>query len=600
MGNNGLKGSGDCYAPGEVLGSSRETGQQSGTSLFGTLGAEKAIEHDYVGETNPILAGAAMAIVSETDWFDTGKKADFIEILVKRHKHLKKSELESDRFQWPDILTLNGVSFAWNFQALVRGRNEFYEIKPDSPTGETASEEKLKNIRGMFKRYQLLTIYKPGEFYPRLNPKEIDIPKNRFFVWAVRAFMRQTGIQRVRVYLSLRRPKAGVLLYKLCIEIQTEDQRKQQALAKAAAKHLFAAYVVCHAPERFNDIAKQLGDYSFQGEKFPRVHCEFNALNTLSPYKNSIEQAINMRGLGLPGEEYLLCCDEHFYRTVLAPRTPDIIGELWARLLQGAKPWVLYAAGSTGWQKLQPIILAAEEAGKKIREMYPELVEFANQVLAWIKDHPYLSVAIVVTAFVLTASVVGLVEAGIIGAGASLVAAETITESSALPVIGSMGRVAATEAVATQMFTSEVAAGSAVRGLMSAEQVAAQIGGTAAAANDTAFVASALAQNGLRVAAAQTAEMRAAAFLLMANCNTAYVQQSTTDVPSPKNQVIAQGVSKLFMVRAREIPSAGSRRPGNGNVINLHEHAAAPQGFANPFQPEDPIWVRLAGRVRLS
>lgn len=593
--------SGDCYAPAEVLDTSQQPGQQSGTALFGSIGAEVAIQLDYIGETNPIQMGLATAIASDTDWFDTGKKKDYVDVLVRRHKHLDAQKLKDETYQWPDILTLNGVSFAYSFQALVRGRNEFYEIKPDSPSGLRHGQEKLDNIRKMHRRHQLHTIYKPGNYYPRNNPKKIELRKNRQFVHAAVTFLRQNALTRVRLYLTLRRPEDALLLYKLCIEIESEDKRKQQALAKAAAKHLFAAYVVCHAPERFQSVARELGDYSFQGDRFPRVRCSFSTLDTLAPYRKSLEQAINMRALGLPGEEYLLCCDENFYRAVLAPRTPDAIGELWARFLGASKLLATYAAGSAGWQKLQPMILGAEEAAKQIKLLYPDLVEFANRVLAWVMAHPYEAIAIVMSTMVLTASVVGLLETGLMGAGAALVAGESITETTALPVISGAGRLATAEAVASQMFSAEVASGAAVRGLMTAEEVAAQIGGSGAIANDTAFVASALQQTAVRAALTQTATIAAAAgFVLMVNCNTAYAQSSTSQAPSPKNPVVAQGVSRLLMIRARAVQRSGLKPAENGMLINLNDYADLPPAFSNPFELPPPVYTRLVGKVMLS
>ena len=440
--------------------------------------------------------------------------------------------------------------------------------------------------------------------------KEIDLPKNRQFVQAVVVFLRQNAITRARVYLAVRREADGLLVYKLCIKIESEDKRRQQALAKAAAKHLFAAYVVSHAPERFQDVARELGDYSFQGDKFPRVRCAFEALDTLAPYRKSLEQVINMRALGLPGEEYLLCCDESFYRGVLAPRTPDVIGEIWARLLRVAQPIVINAAGTVAWQKLQPIILGAEEAAKRIKEMYPELVEFANAVLAWVIAHPYEAVGIVVATVVLTASVVGLLEAGVIGAGTAIVAGESIAETTAVPVVSGAGRLAAGEAVTAQMFSTEVATSSAARGLMTAEEVMARIGSTAVAANDNALVVSAVQQSSFRLAVTQTAVAAgavgkvavptAACFALMARADTAYALPSPTQAPSAKSPVVSQGVSRLFMVRARVIQRGGLKPASNGSIINLNEYADGPPEFSNPFDTPTPIYTRLVGRVKLS
>src|SRR5512147_1684303 len=121
-----------CFSPGEVL-------NRYGTQLFGIVGAEPPIVLDYVNETNGSFL-AAVAGGSERDWWDDAIRADYIDILVKRHPKLKRAQLEADgrikdRLRWPDILTYDGVSSYQVFSGLLApiaqyGRHEFYEIKP--------------------------------------------------------------------------------------------------------------------------------------------------------------------------------------------------------------------------------------------------------------------------------------------------------------------------------------------------------------------------------------------------------------------------------------------------------------------------------------
>jgi hypothetical protein len=597
--------SGGCYELGEILATSKRKGEQSGTGIFGRS-AEIAIENDYQAETNPSLLGIAALRTLDCDWFDSGDENAYIEILLKNHpKKLTRKQIEAeaekirarDKFQRPDILTADGARLILMNKIITRGRYEFYEIKPDSKTGLDDGEEKLRNIPKLYRRLGLP--YQPGDFYPAVNPKEVRLIQNRVFAQLVKALMKRLGLERVKVYLTVRRDQKGLLLYKTCIEIETQDKRKQQALAKAVAKNIYASHVVCHAPERFQkqvaaELDTQLGDYSYQGDKIPVVHCSFRALEGLKPYQAAIEQAINMRGLGLPGEEYLICCDDDFYWRVLAPRTPDYLGEIWAKFLQNPFVRAGYQEGSSAWQKWEPVILRGSPGAQLLKQMYPELKEFANQVIDWMLRNPEKTVAIVLVGMVIAACVVGLVWAEVAGLGA-LAVEGAITESTAIPAVGVTGRFAVGAPLAGQMFSGGAAAGTS---LLTAEQVAAQIG-VGVAANDVALTAAAIAR-----LAAPAAELvvpaAAAAFVLMSNVTTAYAQTTPNAKPQPSDPVVAQGFSHLFMARARNVPTApGMRPPLPGDRIN-HTDYAELQPDVISLQDRPRVEVRLVGRVKLS
>jgi hypothetical protein len=357
---NLLKRSGNCFAPAEVLYTSQERGRQSGTGILGEL-VEIPIVLDYIAETNRIPLGL-IALVSDHDWWDTGKEEEYVKILLKRHKHLKRSMFPSKTFQWPDILTFNGVTLFTSIPGassgrpqsvpLVRGRHEFYEIKPDSQTGIKAGEDKVADIIDNYRPKNWALPYLPGDTYPAAGEKKLKLPINGMFTYLVGLFIKNHKIARVRLYLSVRRHKPGLLLYKICIEIDTDDKRRQQALAKAAAKHLYAAYVICHAPLRFKAIEQELGDYSFEGEKIPRIKCEFNVLEQLAPLKQSIEQALYMRGIAYPGETWMLYCDEPYYQRLVAPPPSVRVRDIWQKLTIQAERWTNYAAGSAGWAEI--------------------------------------------------------------------------------------------------------------------------------------------------------------------------------------------------------------------------------------------------------
>lgn len=614
---NLLKRSGDCFAPAEVLYTSQEGGRQSGTGLLGNL-VEMPIVRHYIAETNRIPLGLT-ALVSDHDWWDTGSEEEYIKILLKRHKHLKRSMFPSQTFQWPDILTFNGVTLFTSIPGasggrpqsvpLVRGRHEFYEIKPDSDTGKRDGDLKLVGIIDNYRPKNWALPYRPGDTYPAAGEKNLALPLNRQFTYLAQLFMKNYNIKHVRIYLQVRRSKPGLLLYKICIEIETDDKRRQQALAKAAAKHLYAAFVVCHAPLRFKAIEQELGDYSFEGEKIPRIRCAFSVLEQLAPLKQSIEQALYMRGIAYPQETWMLYCDEPYYQRLVAPPPSVRVREIWQKLTIQAERWTNYAAGSAGWAEVKPLILKAEAAAVHFEELFPGSEDFVNHVLSWIHDHPYEVIAIVTVGIILTASVAALIEAGLLAA--TLTAAEvTVVESSAPTVISGLGRIAMTESVAGQTFGVQVARGAAARGLLKATEVSGQIGGLGQAANETSILVRTLSNPAVIDAVKKAGVGIAASVVLGVNISTARAAGSskspaatTTDKPDEKSEgpLIAHTISCLRAVRQRLGPGDALRPPYKGELVDIGAFADKPLNVGDvTFERPAKVLMRYVGSVTVT
>ena len=608
--------SADCYAAADLLITAKERGEQSGTGLFGKI-AENPIVLDYIKETHHVdEKGVPIALLLETDWEDRyigpRGKEDYFNFLVKKHPNLNRQELDKLKPEpaRPDILTRNGPNYSVAGVRFSMDRNEYYEIKPDSPSGlrewEGPQGEEERGKRYKLKKFyrDFLLPYKEGRTYPAtpLNNKSIPLPVNRVFIYLASIFIRRHNIKRLLIYLSVRRQQPGLLLYKVCIEIETDDKRKQRTLAKAAAKTMYATYVVSHFPEKFQAVEKELGDYSFEGDKFPKVRCKFNVINELKPAEKSLEEAINMRGIALPGEEYMICCDETFYLSLVAKPLENVVRQIWEQLQAKAEFWVTYAGGSVGWSKVKPLFLELEKVGKYIERVFPDAELFANLVLNWILEHPYLTAALVVTTFVLTAGIAAFLEAGLLATAA--VETTAITEASATQVAGGLGRIAMTETVAAPIFGGEVATGAGARGFVSVQQIAAQIGGTGAAANDVALLANAVAPGLLTPAVTKTAAMGfAAAFVLMINSSTAYAQDKPSgSVDAKTAKIIAQHASRLFMVRSRTTPLGRYEPPVPGNLINLSNFAEpAPKDFSRIdfSRATPPLYTRYLGKVTM-
>src|SRR5687768_18529019 len=99
---------------------------------------------------------------------------------------------------------------------------------------------------------------------------EIRLPVKTAFAQEMQYLIRRGHLHHIRVFMELRRPEDGLLVYKLCIEIQDDERKgKQKTMRKALAKHVYAFYLAAHYPQNFKQIAPQLGDFSFDGDKQP-------------------------------------------------------------------------------------------------------------------------------------------------------------------------------------------------------------------------------------------------------------------------------------------------------------------------------------------
>jgi hypothetical protein len=593
--------SGGCFALGDILARSERRGEKSGVSLFGRL-AETPIMVDYLKETWNVLANQLVIVaMNDRDWWDiTNNKKEYFDFLVRKNPRVRREALDALKPEpkRPDILTHDGPRKVRGAQ-LPGGRFEWYEIKPDSPTGFIAWEEKKP---GLYKFFKTLP-YKPGEAYPSdpSGEKEVPLSMNRAFVYLGNIAKRRGGLQRLRVYMKIRRPEKGLLVYKVCIEI--EDERRQEAMAKALAKWIYAAYVVCHFPGKFKEIAAELGDYSFEGDKIPRIRCKFDVLDDLKPQLKSIEEMLYMRGIALPGDRFMLCCDEAYYWELLASR-PQGIAYAWQKGLAQAKLWVNYAAGSTVWARIQPWVARAEDVGIQLREKFPYHVQFADAVIEFARNHPAQAILIVSLPLMITAGVAIVFEAGLLAG--SIVAEGVVAEAPAVP---GLGRVALAEAEATEALGPEVARGAGAVPNLTRAQLAQRIaGGLGSPANDVKAIEGVLSGPALPEGLKEVAGLAAAAvFLLGVQTKTAFAQPAPpkSDGPppaqlSPNAQVVAQAASKLMLVRPLATGPRNTLRPPTiGEPINLYNYAPVEK---QPFTitPLDRLEVRYLGSVEIS
>jgi hypothetical protein len=611
----------DCYVLGDVVDWSRDKGQMSGVATFGLDIAEKVIFEHYVQVTNGSEFTAA--VLEEADWPDHGGKRNYVDMLVRRNKNVNADKLMARRMQWPDIVTHNGIKTSSvamlvdSFRPLTyrpavksslpRGRYEYYEIKPDSPSGKSRGVEKLKNIDSVYSDFQLP--YKPGKYYPPPGQDDlrIPLPVNRMFVVVCGTILARHGIRKIELTLKVRRHQDGLLLYMICVSIDTDDKKKKsKSFAKEFTRHIMAVYLYCLAPERYKDLLLELGDTSYEGDALPRIHCTFDVIPELKPFTSLIETGMYERGLVFPGEEWLLCCDESVYRHLVPFPGPNV-ETLWAGFSKQAEAWAEYLGGKKGVDVLrQQVLVKVEELARLANLAVPGLKEFANAVIRWIHDHPYATVALIVVPIVVTGGLAAVIDAGVLAGGALFAAEMSGGELVGAQMVGGVGRTALSTAVVEATSGPGVAAATAARGVLTFEGVAAQYGGAGIAANDTLpFVTAALQAakpivTKTAIAAGMLAVMTFStqAYAATSGAPTNQNAESSASSTTRRPQIIAETSAGIYIVRALAA-HRGARDAIKGEPINIHDYGLIRDYSDFSKEPEIPPrqMVRYLGRV---
>jgi hypothetical protein len=365
---------------------------------------------------------ALLAGETNCDWWDKGGLRDpYFSVLLRRHAHLTRPALEANRHKIPDILTWNGTRSFLNF-----GRHEYYEIKPDNPGGEFLGQEKLAFIEETYRKRAYRLPYKRGSYYPDSDPKiaaepiEIKIPTNRVFKYLMRVLMKNGGFTRMRVYMKLRRPEEGLLLYKLCIELEDEDRKRRgsKVLTKAIAKHVYATYLAVHHPQAIKDLLPPLGDFSYQGQPIPTIACEWNVVDELAPYYAHLESMVYTRGLGEPGDHFVVYCDEAVWQYLHRPVT---VSDMWGRIKAAAQAGFARAGHGATWAHVEPLLVQAEDVAQMVRQTVEDktlidIQAMADILLDFVKKHPGAAIAIALTPLFVCAGVAAIVEGGLLAA----------------------------------------------------------------------------------------------------------------------------------------------------------------------------------------
>jgi hypothetical protein len=626
VGSNALSKLEFCFAPERVL-------SQRGTSLFGLFCSEPSIFSDYLFTTNGSIFRLP-GLPAEPDWWDSAgiaaelrsdlpkddprrKEVDprenYIDLLVRRHG-VAKEKLERIRdLQWPDISTFMGLR---ERSLLMRDRHEFDEIKPDSDTGLRDGRDKVKALVDFHAKSRTLLgrslPYRPGVVYPSGGSTTIPLLNlNRQFLSLARMFLKNAAIESVMLYIKVRRHEPGLLLYKLCIRIPKAIRREKAAVAAVAAKSLYAAYVVSVAPTRFMsqhvpDLAQEIWGDPSRVIPIPKIQVRFDVIGELDaePVKRALETAMYSRALVVPGEEYMVCCDEAFFQQQILTRVPV------ARALQAIRvPPSAWPVGGVGglaiWGASQPVVQPALWLAATVKDLFPASVEFVDAVMSFASDHPYLTMGIVVVGLVVTAGVAAYLVPELIGTAVILEAGGTVAADVA--AADGLGAVAMTEPVVAQATNIPVATASAARGAQTVTQLTTQLS-TGQSAGNVVSLAKVLAQReAAKQAAAKavTGVSAAAAFTLIMSSKTAFASEPDKAAAEgiANAQVVAMDFAKLFIVPTPKALRAGVKFPQKYDAFDLLDFAvpdlSGTSGLAIPGVKKT-VNARYLGKLSVS
>ncbi|GAB2176680.1 hypothetical protein [Dongia sp. agr-C8] len=331
-----------CMAPSVAL-------SRGEASTMGGV-VEQTILRDYFNEcsrTPPNRFQSPQA--TKEDWWDTGNREHYKVILLERHHPgINEQQLRGmKRLKIPDISTWKGIHQRNKAIDPTRpaDRNELYEIKPDSAWGMLKGLEKLKGIEDNHRDLGLRG-YKLGSWYPApagpdvIARKQVSFDQMPYieasFWYRLRRMMssmRALGatLRINSVLLEIERRTAGLLYYKICVKMDLDFDGAEKVAQRVIRRLYEALTETAETARRIAElnVAASYRVMDKQGKPVPepppdprvvraldaeeqfRVD-KINLVPELDNMLSALGQALFSRLRGLPGEQFLVCCDETF------------------------------------------------------------------------------------------------------------------------------------------------------------------------------------------------------------------------------------------------------------------------------------------------
>jgi hypothetical protein len=355
-----------------TLAFSEEVSEYASRILGGYV--EHVIFSDYLRHTGaPKKPGGSDFIV---DFADTGVPDDYVKCLIDRHSNfIDKNKLREDRrtkdaLQIPDISTYQGRYVPPRFlhKDLTEApaedvtRCEFYEIKPNSDSGEAAGLSKIANIVQSYKRYKLGKVYSLGKNYPPTTPVFLPLKWSEAFEYLRLVFMWENNLKTCDIDLRVdtHKTNSALLLYSIHIVLELDvelakDKLRALAAGVAVAMAICAAAGILELAAAFAEVsiaeslleafmhlaegqqlpevpkvrvAPGVGGPDSQvppeaPEEIPKIRVEpeadpdFMDDEELPRWQKALAEAVLNRGYALPKTKLDIFCDEDYYNSVV-------------------------------------------------------------------------------------------------------------------------------------------------------------------------------------------------------------------------------------------------------------------------------------------
>jgi hypothetical protein len=602
----------ECMAPSETL-------SKDDASIFGSTLAEVPIILDYLAETH----GGYFTTVTRptaTDWWDVEIRPVYWAVLLDRHHpQLSERRLRAEKnLVVPDLTTYKGKYIRRSPAGeaiLVRpgDRNEFYEIKPNSRSGRANGPDKLTGIHAGYRRLGIDGIYTRGTWYPEKSPRRLNFRANNLiaenFLYLMKIINEWMNVQIRGVYLEVEREVAGLLLYKICIEFDREDHWTKE-MDGLLARYIVRTFFKCLCTGLTLDVKKPIMAFAntlqptgspqgFPGRipaifggrdlnKVPSISVRsLGIVPELEPMLQTIGDVLYTRLKGLPGQEYIICCDETYLRTTISePRRQRM--QATVRMLSSEAAFK-YSNGRTMLALLPASSMTAIEVLKGAPGMAIELLRYAA-------DHPkesiiFVGIVIAVTALVAITLASGGAAPAAAAAGAALVeGAETVAVGTTL--VEGAGTAAAGEGALASGMAAPIMAEATAPAIAAATAVPESVPAAVGIANPLLQMAreivaeemmkatvrkiltDAVATEALKVAL----PVAAGALLLALSARPAFAAPTPPTSPSQPAKPAAPGqfinmpVGRLFAVRAGKQPAYGYAAPKLEEEFDFSKH----------------------------
>ena len=221
-----------------------------------------------------------------------------------------------------------------------------YEIKPNNKQGLRDALNKLGNVERSYDDFKIAGIYQRGAVYPFGGRTTIELQPFYLnaFMYLVNLAFKPLRVTVRKLSIEVERPEDGVLLYKICVDLDGADSYQPDSQFLLAN---FVMRMLLEVDNEYQPIAVREAATAYANALVPdnpavdprRVEPVFagrdlrktpyltlstvSMAGELAPRLGAIRDAMYSRLMGTPGDRYLLCADAPWYEQNV--RRPGIV-----------------------------------------------------------------------------------------------------------------------------------------------------------------------------------------------------------------------------------------------------------------------------------